>query len=115
MTVVEAWTPAGTGTAGQAGYDPGAPVDVHDEGARQGLVRVARAAASSSVGFAFEADGEWRAHGDPMEAALDVFARRLGIETSAGRQQEAVEARFGFDPRRRRMSVVVAGTVIVKE
>jgi magnesium-transporting ATPase (P-type) len=114
MTVVEAWTPAGTGTAGQAGYDPGAEVAVLDERARDGLVRLAAAAAASSVGFAFEADGEWRAHGDPMEAALDVFARRLGIETSAGRQQEAVEARFGFDPRRRRMSVVVAGTVIVK-
>ena len=25
-------------------------------------------------------EGAWRPHGDPMEAAIDVFARRLGLD-----------------------------------
>jgi magnesium-transporting ATPase (P-type) len=114
MTVVEAWTPAGAATVRDAGYDPTGRVEVPDRGALPHLVRLATAASRSSVGYAFEADGEWRAHGDPMEAALDVFARRLGVETHAGRPQDDVRARFGFDPRRRRMSVLLDGTVVVK-
>jgi magnesium-transporting ATPase (P-type) len=98
----------------EAGYDPGGRVDVRDPGSRPDLVRLATAASRSSVGYAFQAGGEWRAHGDPMEAALDVFARRLGVATHAGRPQDEVRAKFGFDPRRRRMSVVLDGTVVVK-
>jgi magnesium-transporting ATPase (P-type) len=114
MTVVEAWTPTGTATAGVPGYDPDAPVDVGDPHALPDVVRLASVAATTSVGYAFQAEGEWRAHGDPMEAALDVFARRLGVETAAGRAHDVVDARFPFDPRRRRMSMVVGGTVLVK-
>jgi magnesium-transporting ATPase (P-type) len=114
MTVVEAWTPAGSATVSEAGYDPGGRVDVPDQRALADVVRLATAASRSSVGYAFQAGGEWRAHGDPMEAALDVFARRLGVVTHAGRPLDEIRARFGFDPRRRRMSVVLDGTVVVK-
>jgi magnesium-transporting ATPase (P-type) len=114
MTVVEAWTPSGSANVSEAGYDPGGSVDVPDPGSLPNLVRLAAAASRSSVGYAFQAGGEWRAHGDPMEAALDVFARRLGIATHAGRPQDEVRVKFGFDPRRRRMSVVLDGTVVVK-
>jgi magnesium-transporting ATPase (P-type) len=49
-----------------------------------------------------------------MEVAIDVFARRLGFDTERDRADHPVDARFPFDPRRRRMSVVVDGEVLVK-
>ena len=49
-----------------------------------------------------------------MEAALDVFARRLGVDTESDRTATTAGARFPFDPRRRRMSVVVGDEVLVK-
>src|SRR5690606_34714671 len=45
---------------------------------------------------------------------LDVFARRLGIDTDEDRRAHRPAVRFPFDPRRRRMSVVVDGEVVVK-
>ena len=65
-------------------------------------------------GLRAEVDGEWQAHGDPMEAALDAFARRLGIDTDGDRSRHPVALRFPFDPRLRRMSVVVDDGVVVK-
>jgi magnesium-transporting ATPase (P-type) len=49
-----------------------------------------------------------------MEAAIDVLARRLGVDADADRARTAIRARFPFDPRRRRMSVVGEGQLIVK-
>jgi magnesium-transporting ATPase (P-type) len=49
-----------------------------------------------------------------MEVALDVFARRLGVDTETDRATNPARVRFPFDPRRRRMSVVVGGDVLVK-
>ena len=45
-------------------------------------------------------DGEWLAVGDPMEAALDVLARRLGSTSRAATRRRPSVARFPFDPRR---------------
>jgi magnesium-transporting ATPase (P-type) len=67
-----------------------------------------------SAGRAVERDGEWQAQGDPMEAALDVFARRLGIDTDAERSLVLTDDRFPFDPQRRMMAVVAGGEVVVK-
>lgn len=58
--------------------------------------------------------GDWQAHGDPMEVAIDVFARRLGLASDHDRELEVTRARFPFDPRRRRMSVVVGDDLFVK-
>jgi magnesium-transporting ATPase (P-type) len=44
-----------------------------------------------------------------MEAAVDAFARRLGVTESA-----AVDAWLPFDPHRRRMSAIVGPTLITK-
>jgi magnesium-transporting ATPase (P-type) len=49
-----------------------------------------------------------------MEAALDVFARRVGVDVERDRSEHPVGARFPFDPRTRRMSVLVDGEVLVK-
>jgi magnesium-transporting ATPase (P-type) len=75
------------------------------------LVDLAVAARWCSSGRAVEEEGRWVARGDPMEAALDVLARRVG---AAGDTGGAEAARFPFDARRRRMSVVVGDRVVVK-
>jgi magnesium-transporting ATPase (P-type) len=114
MTVIQVWSPAGSALVGEPGYDPGASVVLSDPAAQPGLVRLARAGVRASNGYAVEVDGQWRPHGDPMEAAIDVFARRLGVDTDRDRAQPAVVAHFPFDPRRRRMSVVTATDIVVK-
>ena len=114
MTVVEAWTTTGTVTSSAAGYDPGGAID-HPPGSQaEGILGLARGAVLCSDGYVREESGEWRPHGDPMEAAFDVFARRLGIDTDAERRAHVLSMRFPFDPHRRRMSVVFDGTVVVK-
>nr|WP_116998172.1 cation-transporting P-type ATPase [Desertimonas flava] len=114
MTVVEAWTPDGMALIGTPGYEPVATAVLSSPDARAALERLALASARCSVGYVHEVDGEWRAHGDPMEAALDAFARRMGIDTGTDRVEHRAEARFPFDPRRRRMSIVVDGEVLAK-
>ena len=114
MTVVEAWTPAGMALVATPGYEPDAPVLVSTSGAHGAVERLARQAARCSAGYVHRVDGEWRAHGDPMEAAIDAFARRVGIDTRRDRTDRPVRARFPFDPRRRRMSIVAGGEVLVK-
>jgi magnesium-transporting ATPase (P-type) len=59
-----------------------------------------------------EDDGSWTAHGDPMEAAIDSLALQLTGETTP--IDASVLARFAFDPRRRRSSVVTADRILVK-
>jgi magnesium-transporting ATPase (P-type) len=114
MTVVEAWTPGGMALVGEPGYDPAPPVVLSAPESRRAIERIAVAGARCSSGFAYQSAGGWLAHGDPMEAALDVFARRLGVDTDADRTRHPADARFPFDPRRRRMSVIVDGEVLVK-
>jgi magnesium-transporting ATPase (P-type) len=110
MTVVAVWTPRGEVaiTDGQ-GYDPSpalslaAPVGPH-------VVDVASVARRCSDGrVECSPDGGWSAVGDPMEAAIDVLARRLGAAEVPPSTQ-----RFPFDPRRRRMSVLHGDTLSVK-
>ena len=111
MTVVLAWTPEGSAGVGAPGYDPAADVTYIPPDARPAVHRLALAGARCGTGYAYETEGQWRARGDPMEAALDVFARRVGARNGA--EPDPV-TRFPFDPRRRRMSVVMDGAVLVK-
>ncbi|MEI7547981.1 MAG: cation-transporting P-type ATPase, partial [Actinomycetota bacterium] len=112
MTVVAAWTPWGTASVDGLGYGPAADVTV--SGYRQSMVALALAGARCATGYAYERDNAWLAHGDPMEAAVDAFARRLELDTAADRRQRPEVARFPFDPRRRRMSVLIDGEIVVK-
>jgi calcium-translocating P-type ATPase len=114
MAVVEVWTPAGRAVIDGVGYEPVADIH-HDSPASAAAVReTARVAARCSTGHAVAEDGQWVARGDPMEAALDTLARRAGIETGHDRDQAPARARFPFDARRRRMSVVAGDKVLVK-
>jgi len=113
MAVVEAWTPFGTARIRGPGYAPEAEVTADaDPRVADALRSLATAAARCSTGRAVLApDGEWEARGDPMEAALDALARRVGAPVDV---DDEVRARFPFDPRRRRMAVVIGERVYVK-
>ncbi len=92
MTVVAVWTPAGEVAVQGDGYSPTATVDVAD-GARDAIERLALAAWQCSDGRVVESSDGWVAHGDPMEAAIDVLARRLGVELRAGERRTPVPVR----------------------
>jgi calcium-translocating P-type ATPase len=113
MAVVEVWTQAGTTGISGTGYDPTAALVV-DERVAPSLGLLARAAARCSSGRAVKRDGRWVAQGDPMEAAIDTFARRLGIDVAADEAANPVLRRYPFDPRRRRMSLVAGDRLFVK-
>ncbi len=108
MAVVAVWTPLGTATVEGRGYEPVGTVEATPE-VRPTLERLAVSALTCSVGRVVRNGESWTAQGDPMEAALDVFAQRLGVSAIAD-----VVRRFPFDPRRRRMSAVAGGTLHVK-
>ncbi len=108
MAVVEVWTPAGGATVTGEGYEPTGSLE-SDAGAEDAVSDLALVAARCSTGRAVRSEGGWHPRGDPMEAALDVFARRAGHDTDADRARRPVRERHPFDPRRRRMSVVVDG------
>jgi calcium-translocating P-type ATPase len=108
MAVVAVWTPLGTATVDGTGYEPTGTVHATPE-VREALARLAVSALTCSVGRAVRNGESWSAQGDPMEAALDVLARRLGVTNFP-----EVVRRFPFDPKRRRMSAVAGGALHVK-
>ncbi|MHA7649377.1 cation-translocating P-type ATPase [Mycobacterium sp. ML4] len=114
MTVVETWTPAGSLRVDGSGYGPTATLIPSSPAAQDAARRLALAAERCSTGYAEEVAGQWRAHGDPMEAALDALARRLGVDTVEDRRTGPAALRFPFDPRLRRMAVVLADEIVVK-
>jgi magnesium-transporting ATPase (P-type) len=108
MEVVAAWTPSGSATILGTGYEPTAAIDA-DPAVLPTVGRLARAARLCSSGRIELSGDRWVARGDPMEAALDTFAQRLDAA-----RDEPIAFRFPFDTRRRRMSAVVAGELLVK-
>jgi magnesium-transporting ATPase (P-type) len=114
MEVVEAWTPAGRVAIRGVGYEPDATVEPDAPQALSALREAALEAVRCSTGHAMLKDGRWQAEGDPMEAALDVLARRVGADVPSDRESAPERRRFPFDPRRRRMSVVLGERVAVK-
>ena len=113
MTVVEVWTPAGAAHIVGNGYDPTQAVFV-DQALQASVQTLSLAAVRCSTGRAVQREGRWVAQGDPMEAAIDTLARRLGADIAADESTNPVERRFPFDPRRRRMSLVAGDRLLVK-
>lgn len=114
MALVEVWTPAGSARIRGTGYDPHGEIEPEGPEVTPALRDLALAAARSSTGRAVLRDGRWVAQGDPMEAALHTLALRLDIDVDASREGEPDRRRFPFDPRRRRMSVVVGERLLLK-
>jgi magnesium-transporting ATPase (P-type) len=113
MSVVEAWTPSGGAFVQGTGYDPAGTV--HAEPKLLPMLReLALAAALHSHGKAVRREGRWIAQGNPLEVALEVFARRLDIDIQAEEAASPAIRRFPFDPRRRRMSVITGNRVMVR-
>jgi magnesium-transporting ATPase (P-type) len=113
MAVVEVWTASGMLKIASRGYDPTAALVV-DDSLGPSLHLLGQAAARCSTGRTVERDGRWVAQGDPMEAAIDTFARRLGIDVADDEGANPASRRYPFDPRRRRMSLVVGERLLVK-
>jgi len=113
MSAVEVWTSAGICRIRGEGYEAQGKIDAVPA-ARAQAERLALAAVRCSTGRALKRDGSWVARGDPMEAALHALALRLGVDLDESEREEPEVARFPFDPRRRRMSVLSAHTVWVK-
>ncbi len=113
MSVVEIWIPQGRRAYQANGYDPSIAIEVAqpDIDAVQNL---GRAALRCSTGQAAFSEGKWIAQGDPMEAAIDTFARRLGFDRATELAAHPDLHRFPFDPRRRAMSVVADNTLFAK-
>lgn len=112
MAAVEVWTPDGRAQVAGTGYEPVAEIVSSGEHARGAAEAVARVGARCSTGHAVERNGSWEAQGDPMEAALDVLARRLAVAVESDGSNEL--RRFPFDPRRRRMSIVTQDEILLK-
>ncbi|MDO5864498.1 MULTISPECIES: cation-transporting P-type ATPase [Paenarthrobacter] len=114
MNAVEVFTPAGTVKVEGEGYEPEAQVSGE---AISAAAEAAFCARTASQGRAVLHDGQWTSSGDPMEAALDVLARRLpeaGSPSAKGSTDRPPEKRFPFDAARRRESAVMGPVLYVK-
>lgn len=102
MAVVQTWTPQGVVRLAGDGYAPEAEL-AGTLAAREALPDLAATARRCSTGrVRLDDSGTWSAVGDPMEAALDAFARRLAVPLD----DSASDVRFPFDGRRLRASVL---------
>jgi magnesium-transporting ATPase (P-type) len=108
MQVVRVWTPNGDVTIDGEGYEPAGVVSGTPDAVAASNT-VAASARACSTGRAISEGGHWVAHGDPMEAAIDCLKSRLECDPLP-----PAEHTFPFDPRRRRMSVVLENQVFVK-
>ena len=108
MAVVGVWTPAGTAQRRTAtGYDPTGRTVVADAAARPSSALARPAAARCSTGRAVERDGVWIAAGRPDGGRHRRLRPPPGLERRRRRAPSRRRRRFPFDPRRRRMSVIV--------
>jgi magnesium-transporting ATPase (P-type) len=113
MSAVEAWMPNGRISFPSSGYNPDCPVEAAPELLPQ-LRELAWAAALYSNGKAVLRGDHWCAQGNPLEVALDVLARRLGVDIQVEETAWPIRRRFPFDPRRRRASLILQGRSIVR-
>ena len=114
MAATEVWTPAGTVGVVGVGYEPVGVVD-GTEAAVEAATALAVAALTASSGRVHHGDDDrWVPVGDPMEAAIDVLARRLTSSGPAPVAHAEVRRRFAFDPQRRRESVLTDVGLLVK-
>lgn len=114
MSVVEVWTPLGSATVHGTGYEPEADVASPSSDVTVRLKEIAVAARRCSNGLIVLEDAIWVAVGDPMEAALDAYAHRVGVVIGDEVPDHPEVARYPFDSRRRRMSVMTTTRLYVK-
>ena len=113
MSVTEIWTPSGIAQIQGGGYEPTAQITI-TPGAEGAVKELALVASRCSNGRAILDGGRWIAQGAPMEAALDVLARRLQVDRDADEKLHPTMREFPFDRRRTRMSVIAGNQLYVK-
>lgn len=101
MSVVTVWTPHGMVEVTGSGYEPDGTLDGSAAAVAAATALADTAARCSPDSHAVSEHDRWRPVGDPMEVALHVLATRAGVAAPP-----ATTARYPFDPRRRRASVV---------
>jgi magnesium-transporting ATPase (P-type) len=112
MRIVEVWMPEGRVRRSGTGYEPAGEIGPMTDDIATALTDLAGVARGCSRGRVTRTeDGAWLPSGDPMEAAIDSLAIQL---TGAMLDLLPTIARFAFDPRRRRSSVVTHDRVLVK-
>ena len=113
MSVVEAWTPQGSAVIEGIGYDPAGEVRA-DATTMPALHELAVCAALCSKGSTRRHDGRWIAQGNPIDAAISVFAERLNLDLCSIRAENSITRRYPFDVHRRRSAVLTGDRLIVK-
>jgi magnesium-transporting ATPase (P-type) len=113
MTVAEIWTPLGSATVDGVGYEPVGTITATVP-VRAAVAELAYAAVRASSGRLARRNGAWVASGDPMEVALHVLARRIGLDVTARERAEPATAWFPFDPRRLTASTRIGPDLYVK-
>ena len=109
MSVVEGWTTVGTFVASGTGYQPEGKVTAAEE-VLAVLARAVSGALGCATGGSVERSGQWVAEGDPMDAALDAFARRLGDQPAT---RLPATQRLPFTSTAMSSAAVVGGTAYV--
>jgi Ca2+-transporting ATPase len=121
MTVVSLCLPAGRDVAVEGvGYEPSGALrggqglcDASTDLALRELVDAAVLCNDADV--VLDADGRWRALGDPTEAALVTLARKCHVDVGELRARHPRTAELPFDPSARRMATEHGGArTIVK-
>ncbi|MEV0283549.1 cation-transporting P-type ATPase [Kribbella sp. NPDC050820] len=109
MEVLDVWTPQGTVAMYGDGYDPVGSAE-GDPTAIAAAARAVSAALACVRGRAVSLEGRWVAEGDPMEVALDVLARRLGVPAL---DPGTISHRVTFTSETRYSAAVADGDTIV--
>ena len=114
LAAVALWTPAGALEMEASGYDPGPRVAIGEPGLAAATRRLALTAVRASEGWVEQREGRWAAVGEPLDAAVDVLARRLGVDADADRTARPERRRLPFDPALRRAGAIVGDVLCVK-
>ncbi|WTB67343.1 cation-transporting P-type ATPase [Streptomyces cellulosae] len=119
MAAERLWTPAGEATVSGTGYEPRGRVvrdgrtvtagDAPDLAALLSTAMLCNDAALEPSPQGQPGEGEWKALGDPTEAALLVAGARLGLEQAALLREWPRIAEIPFDSGRKRMTTVHRG------
>ncbi len=111
MVAQRLWTPAGEATLTGAGYAPrgdivrdGRPVTEHDDHELAELLRAAVLCNDATLRPPDDDSPQWRALGDPTEAALLVAGAKLGLDRVALQRAMPRVAELPFDSGRKRMT-----------
>ena len=113
MSVAEAWTPHGSAVIDGTGYDPSGSIHAAPA-SLPALSELARCAALCSRGTTAWREGRWIALGNPIEAAIHVFGRRMKLDSVTIETAYPITKRYPFDVHRRWMAVVAGNQLIVK-